>query len=351
MTDAVRFEKLGAAGIITLARPEALNAINTAMVEAIAARLEAWRTDRGVERVVIEAVPGRAFCAGGDLKEIFDKKQAADPRITDFYRKEYMLNRTIRTYPKPYVALIDGMVMGGGAGLSVHGSHCIGTENTRFAMPETAIGFFPDIGASWFLSRLPGHLGEYLGLTGTRIGIADALDAGLMSHHVLSERLARLRHALTEPGDTHAIVLRHARRPEESPALAPVLRSIDRAFVGASMRDILTVLAAWPEDDDDRAWAVETLDQLGAASPLSLAVTLQMLTRGRLLDFDECLKQEFRIASRIMMGHDFFEGVRARLIDKGAAPTWWPGTLAEISPEMIERHFAPIASELRFDDA
>jgi enoyl-CoA hydratase len=341
----ILFERRGAAGLVTLNRPQALNAVTHAMVRALRAQLDAWADDPAITRVVIRAAGERAFSVGGDIRALYDLGKAGKhDEMLQFWRDEYPLNVAIKNYRKPYVALIDGMVMGGGVGVSVHGSHRVAGNRFQFAMPEVGIGFFPDVGATWFLARLPGELGAYCGLTGERFGSADALAAGIVTHRVLSARFGALTEALAGTVSVDAILAAFAESAGEGSIIAR-RATIDRLFAGNSVEDILSTLdheAA--ADSADAEWAAKTVATMRTKSPLSLKIALAQVRRGKDWDFETCMRTEFRIVSRIIEGHDFYEGVRAVIIDKDNKPRWQPETLAAVSGADVGRHFAPLAA-------
>jgi enoyl-CoA hydratase len=337
----IRFDRQGPLAIVTLDRPRALNALTLGMAAAFDDRLAAWADDADVAAVVIRSADARAFCAGGDIRALYEAGRRRDPHVRDFYRTEYRLNHRIKTCGKPYIALIDGIVMGGGVGLSVHGSHRVVSERCQFAMPETGIGFFPDVGGSWFLPRCPGELGAYLGLTGTRIGAADTLYCGLATHYVPGSELARVEAALEQAswkGDHARVVTTLLDRmggDAGAPPLARHREAVDRCFAGDTIEEILSRLAA-----ENTAWADETTAVLRRKSPTSLKVTLRQLRLGGgLSDFAAAMRMEYRIALHTVAGEDFYEGVRAVVIDKEQAPQWRPSTLAEVSDEMVGHYF------------
>jgi enoyl-CoA hydratase len=341
----VTFERLGHVGFITLNRPEALNALTLGMVRRIHRQLAGWADDRDVAHVAIRANGSRAFCAGGDVRALYAPGLDRSPEFTAFYREEYRLNTYIKRYPKPFVALVDGLVMGGGVGVSLHGSHRVAGERMVFAMPETGIGLFPDVGATFLLSRLPGAIGLYLGLTGARVEARDALWSGIATHCVPSAQFPALAAALADARDLDRCLADFAHPPAPG-ALARQRPAIDRLFAAAP--NLADLMAALRDDGDPFAGA--TLAQLETKSPTSLAITFRQLREGRDLAFEEAIRREFRIVSRIPLGHDFFEGIRALVIDKDKTPRWNPATLAEVSPQAIDRHFAPLAVELDLDD-
>jgi enoyl-CoA hydratase len=333
----ILFERRGAAGIVTLNRPQALNAVTHEMVRALARQLELWATDNAVTRVVIAAAGERAFSAGGDIRALYELGRAGgQAEMLTFWRDEYPLNAMIKCYPKPYVALIDGIVMGGGVGVSIHGSHRVAGDRFAFAMPEVGIGFFPDVGGTWFLPRIPGELGTWCALTGDRLKTADAIAAGIATHHVRSERFPDLLDALCGNVSVDAVLGAFAEPATPGMAHQP---EIDRLFAGDSVEDILSKLEAGDE------WAKKTAATIRTKSPLSLKIALAQVRRGREWSFEDCMRAEFRIVSRIVYGHDFYEGVRAVIVDKDNAPRWQPAALGEISDADVERYLAPLAAD------
>jgi len=339
----IRFDRHGPLAIVTLDRPRALNALTLEMAVALDDRLAAWAGDDDVAAIVIRSAGGRAFCAGGDIRALHDASKRHDPYVRDFYRTEYRLNHRIKTCRKPYIALIDGIVMGGGVGLSVHGSHRVVTERCQFAMPETGIGFFPDVGGSWFLPRCPGQLGTYLGLTGTSIGAADMLYCGLATHSMASGDLARVEGALEQaswtgdPGVVVTALLDLMARDAGAPPLARHREAIDRCFAGDTIEEILSRLAL-----EKTPWTDETIAVLRRKSPTSLKVTLRQLRLGAgLSDFSAAMRMEFALALHMVAMDDFHEGVRAAVIDKDQAPRWQPPTLAGVSEGLVGRYFEP----------
>lgn len=341
----ILFERRGAAGIVTLNRPQALNAVTLGMVRALALQLDAWAADDAVTRVILTAAGERAFSAGGDVRAIYDLGRAG--RIEDaltYFREEYVLNTAIKRYRKPYVSLIDGIVMGGGAGLSVHGSHRVAGDRFRFAMPETAIGFFPDIGGTWFLSHMPGEAGTYCALTGARIDAADAVASTVATHRVASARFADLLDALCGDVPVDAILGAFAEPQEDESPEGPVMAArtaIDRLFAAGSVEDILAAL-----DGADEKLARDAATAIRANAPTSLKVTLEQVRRGRNLSFEDCMRMEFRIVSRFVRGHEMYEGIRAAIVDKDRAPKWNPASLDAVSAADVERYFAPLEKEL-----
>ncbi len=333
-------ERSGAAGLITLNRPAALNALTLAMVRAMREALDAWAADPAVTRVVVTGAGEKAFCAGGDIRRLYEAGRAGrrEEAIT-FWREEYELNALIEAYPKPYVSLIDGIVMGGGVGVSLHGSHRIAGERYLFAMPEVGIGFFPDVGATHALPRMPGRTGTYLALTGERVRAGDALALGLATHAVPSAAIPGIRAALIAGEPVDAVVARHAATPEPGP-IAAERGVIDRCFGESTVAAILARLDEAAAGGS--AFAGKTAATIRHKSPTSLAVALEQMRRGADLDFREAIRTEFRIVSRIVDGVDFYEGVRAVIVDKDGAPRWSPAGLDAVSRADVEAYFAPL---------
>jgi len=334
----ILFERRGAAGIVRLNRPKALNAVTHEMVRALARQLAAWASDAAVTRVIITAAGERAFSAGGDIRALYELGRAGrQAEMLTFWRDEYPLNAYIKRFPKPYVALIDGLVMGGGVGISIHGSHRVAGDRFSFAMPEVGIGFFPDVGATWFLPRMPGALGTWCALTGDRLKSADAVAAGIATHHVRSERFADLADALCGNVSVDAVLGAFAEPAGQGTAYRG---PIDRLFAGDRVEDILAKLEA-----ETGEWAVKTAAAIRTKSPLSLKIALAQVRRGRDWSFEDCMRAEFRIVSRIVYGHDFYEGVRAVIVDKDNAPRWNPADLADAADADVERHFASLGAD------
>jgi enoyl-CoA hydratase len=307
------------AGVIELDRPHMLNALDLGMVRLIAEALEGWREDDSVGAVVVRSTSPKAFCAGGDIRAMRDAGMRGDDAAVEaYFSAEYALNALIARYPKPYTALIDGYAMGGGLGISVHGSARVVTERAALAMPETAIGFFPDIGASYFLPRLPGAVGWYLGLTGVRISGAAAVECGLATHFVHAADLPALEEALTGSGtDPTGIPARFAVTAPAS-ELAGHRAAIERCFSTPDLDGVRERLAV----EADREWAADTLAVLDRASPMSLAITVDLLRAGAGSTLEDCLTRELALARRTAREPDFHEGVRAVLLDKDHRPLW-----------------------------
>jgi enoyl-CoA hydratase len=338
--DEVLFERRDAVGLITLNRPKALNALTHGMAVAMKAQLDLWARDDAVKTVVVQGAGDRAFCAGGDIRSLYESGKTGTPYAREFYRDEYILDAAIKHYPKPYVALISGIVMGGGVGVSVNGSHRIADETTTFAMPETGIGLFPDVGGSYFLPRCSGELGMYLAMTGTRLKTEDAVLAGIATHFVPRTKREALLTALEQGVSPAAAIAKVAETPGAAP-LEMLRFQIDRCFAEHSVELIL----AWLEMDGSD-WARQTIQTMAGKSPTSLKLAFRQLREGAKQEFDDCMRMEFRMVNRVIDGHDFYEGVRATIIDKDGAPKWKPDTLAAVSDADIDKYFAPLGDEL-----
>lgn len=333
-------ETRGAAGLVTLNRPKALNALTHGMVGELSRALDRWERDPAVASVVVKGAGERAFCAGGDIRRIFEAGR--DGRVAEslaFWQDEYRLNIRIKRYPKPYVALVDGIVMGGGVGVSLHGSHRVAGPRFRFAMPEVGIGFFPDVGATYALPRLPGRAGSYLALTGTAIGPDDGAALGLATHLAATEDLAAIEARLVEGQQVDAVLAAVARTPGRG-ELAAERETIDRCFSASSVPAVLEALDAAAAAGSD--FARRTAATIRTRAPSSLSISAEQMRRGQDLSFEDAMATEFRIVSRIAVGHDLYEGVRATIIDKDGRPRWQPATLAEVDPAWVEAHFAPL---------
>ena len=336
----VLFEVIGRAGVITLNSPATLNAVSLPMVHAMHPRLAAWAEDPAVHHVIIRAVGDKAFSAGGDIRALYQWGRAGDETFCTFFHDEYRLNTLIKRFPKPYFALIDGIVMGGGVGVSIHGSHRIAGDRMTFAMPETGIGLFPDVGGTWFLPRLPGETGLYLGLTGTRIRTGDAVALGLATHYVPSNRHQALIEALCAADDVDRCVEGFC-APAGDALLNAERGLIDEHFSAENLDALVASL-----ESDGREWAQKRLATIRTKSPTSLRITYRQLRQGRHLDFEDCMRLEFRIASRIFHGADFFEGIRAVVIDKDLKPQWQPAGLDDLTDADVAGYFAPLVKEL-----
>jgi len=332
----IRSEKRGSLGLLTLDRPAALNALTHGMINALKAQLMAWAADDAVTAVAIRGVGGRAFCAGGDIRAVQQAVAAGSDAGAELLRDEYQLNALIGSYPKPYVALLHGITMGGGAGVSVHGRYRLADASLDFAMPETAIGFIPDVGSSHFLSRMPGEFGMYLALTGSRIGLGDAVAAGLVTHVVGRDRFDALLEQLAA-GRAVAQAIRDASGKAPQGALHAQRRRIETIFAASSVEAILERL-----DRDGSEFAQGTAQAIRTRSPTSLKLVHRQIREAAQLDLKQCLAMEFRLAVRVLGSHDFREGVRAALIDKDRNPQWQPSALAGVAD--TEGYFAPLGA-------
>jgi enoyl-CoA hydratase/carnithine racemase len=341
----------GAAGIIRLNRPKAINAMTLEMSEGIDAALDRFEADPAVAVVLLEGAGERGLCAGGDVRGLYESSRAGGDLGKRFWRQEYIMNARIAKYPKPYVAFMDGLVMGGGVGLSGHSSHRVVTERTKLAMPEVGLGFFPDVGGTWLLSRSPGELGTYFGLTGQTMNGPDAIHAKFADAVVPSSKLPELREALTKAGAgvTHAEVKKLIdgfATGETSGPVAAMQPKIDAWFAHDRMEDIIASLQR-----DGSEFALSTLKVLNDKSPRGMVVTLKLLRLGRASSsLEECLVREYRAALAVFASDDFREGVRAAVIDKDRNPKWSPPRVEDVTPEMLAPYFAGIgADELTFD--
>lgn len=314
----VRLVREPTLGRIVLDRPRALNALDLPAVTAICDALAAWRADPPRVVTVESSTPG-LFCAGGDVRRVRQDVLDGDlPAAEHFFATEYTVDEALATYPVPVVALVDGLCFGGGVGLSVHGPFRVVTERAVLAMPEVAIGFFPDVGASHVLPRLPGAVGSYLGLTGARLGPADALEVGLATHHVRSEQLPVLVRALADdPRPVDAVLRDLASVPDEPSGIRPHRDRIDAAFGASTVEEVVRRLEGDPSD-----WAAGARQAVGAGSPQSLELALDLLLWGRQRSLRECLDAEREAAALVVRSPDFIEGVRAALVDKDRSPTW-----------------------------
>lgn len=328
----------GNLGIITLQRQQALNALNHAMFLALDRQLTAWAAQSSIKAVVIRAVSGRAFCAGGDIRAAYEKKLANDPTLVNFFRDEYRVNRQIFHFPKPYIALLDGMTMGGGAGISIHGSHCVATPNMSFAMPETGIGFFPDVGASYFLSRLSHKMGHYLGLTGERIAYNDCLALELVDAVIAPAAQEPLIDKLIQTALPDKMTVSHLIKEFAISVLPSALlahqNEIETCFAKNSVEEIIQALEVIGSE-----WCCNTVDILKTKSPLSLKITFRELQQGEQRDFDACMKMEKGLLLHFLHSHDFFEGIRAAVIDKDRAPQWEIKRLSAVGADTVLRYF------------
>ena len=325
-------------GRITLNRPKALHALNRAMCEAMTEALRVWRDDPAVKSVLVDHAGERGFCAGGDIRMIAESGAGDASEAKAFFKVEYRLNHLMFDYPKPITAIVDGIVMGGGVGISEPADVRIATERTTYAMPETGIGLFPDVGGGWFLPRLPGQTGVWLALTGARLKAADTVALGIHTHFVPAERVEALKAALTaHPDNPHAVAASFAADPGAAPSAAH-REAIDRLFASDTVEAIFAALEA-----DGSDWALSQLATLKTKSPQSLKVTLRQLRLGAALpSFAANMAMEYRLGGRVVRTHDFQEGVRAVVVDKDNAPNWSPADLSGVSEADIDALFAPL---------
>jgi enoyl-CoA hydratase len=346
-------EQQGGLALVTLNRPKALNSLSLGMYRIMDPQLMAWASDPSVHVVAIKGAGDRAFCAGGDVRAVYEARGTSGEGDykADFFREEYTLIQRVHRFPKPYVALIDGITMGGGMGVSVNGSHRVATEKAVFAMPEIHIGLFPDVGASRFLNKCPGRVGRYLALTAKRLHVADALYCGFVTHHVPHARLAELQTALAvtswrkgeERAQLDALLADFATDPGLG-SLAPLQGAIDRCFGGNSVEEIVAALEKEPGD-----WAIEALQAMRRGSPTSLKILFRQLELGVGMEIEAALTMEYRMTQHCMAGQDFYEGIRAVLVDKDQKPRWQPDTLAGVGQAMVDGYFESLgARDLRF---
>ena len=327
-------------GIITLNRPEALNALTLSMVMTLQQQLIAWHDCPSIHSVVIRYAGGKAVCAGGDVRWLYEAGKREDPDLLKFFEEEYRLNQFIHHYKKPYIALMDGVTMGGGVGVSLHGSHAVASEAFVFAMPETSIGFFPDIGASYLLSRCPGKMGVYLGLTGNRLNAEEACASGLVNYVIPASSFDLILDALMTTdlsidaaAGVSACLDRYASTPHLD-SISTLQTNVDRCFFYSEVELIIKAL-----ENQNEAWSHATLKTLSQKSPLSLSVTLAQLQKAASMNFDECIQMDYRLVKHFMNGYDFYEGVRALLIDKDKMPQWRPDCLSHVEKQSIVDYF------------
>lgn len=354
-TDEILLELRGNLGIVTLNRPKALNTLSLAMYRVMDPRLVAWGRDPRVRAIVVRGAGDRAFCAGGDVRAIYDARthpQGAGDYKSDFFREEYCLIQRVHRFPKPYVALMDGIAMGGGMGVSVNGSHRVATERSLCAMPEVHIGLFPDVGATRYLNACPGKIGLYLALTGSRIKAADMLYCGLATHYVPHDGIEAVTAELAavewrtgaERAQVDALLDRFRRDPG-APPLALRQEEIDRCFAGDSVEQILAALSREGTD-----WGRETRATIERGSPLAVKITFRQMKLGeRGMDIETALALEYRMTQHVMAANDFFEGIRAVLVDKDQKPRWEHDSLAAVTDPEVARYFESLGErELAF---
>ena len=340
MTDEVLTRIEGEVGRVTLNRPQALHALTTAMCRAMTQALLAWRDDPRVKLVLLDHSGERGFCAGGDIRMLAESGAADGKAAREFFFVEYRLNHLLFEYPKPVVAVMDGITMGGGVGLSMPARYRIATERTTFAMPETGIGLFPDVGGGWFLPRMPGHIGTWLALTGARIKAADCELAGIATDYVESGRIEDLKAAIIAAPDAVEGLLVEYEADAGRPPLARHQDEIDRLFAPDSLEAIIAGLKA-----AETEWAAEQLKVMATKSPQTMKVALRQLRLGgKMESFAQNMTMEYRIGARVVQRHDFIEGVRAVIVDKDNAPRWNPPTPEGVSETLLDGIFAPLPS-------
>ncbi len=341
MSETVLARIEGRAGRLSLNRPAALHALTLDMVHMMSAALAAWAGDDAVEAVLIDHAEGRGFCAGGDIRMLADSAAAGGVEGRRFFHDEYRLNHQLFSYPKPVIAFMDGITMGGGVGLAQPASIRIATENTRLAMPETGIGLFPDVGGGWYLSRVEGRVGRYLALTGARLDGAACLALGLATHYLPAEALAEAKARIVEaPGRVDNILRQLSVAPPPA-SLVEQIGAINRLFASDRYEDILAAL-----DADGSDWAMKERAALGTKSPQTCKVALrQLATSAALTDFADNMAMEYRIASRVLLRPDFAEGVRAVIVDKDNLPRWNPALPQDVSTALLDAIFAPLPAD------
>uniref|UniRef100_A0A3Q3GWH2 3-hydroxyisobutyryl-CoA hydrolase n=1 Tax=Labrus bergylta TaxID=56723 RepID=A0A3Q3GWH2_9LABR len=339
----VLLEKVGNAGVITLNRPKVLNALNMTMIGLIYPQLKKWESGDDPDIVIIKGAGGKAFCAGGDIRAVTEAGKAGGSLAEDFFRQEYILNNTIGTFKKPYIALIDGITMGGGVGLSVHGRFRVATEKTLFAMPETAIGLFPDVGGGYFLPRLQGKLGLFLALTGFRLKGRDVQRAGVATHFVESMKIPELEEELVHmksPSNEDISKVLDSYQNQVRTTMKVTLTMTTLLFSSSSVEGIMQDLKA-----DGSEFAKKQAQTLSKMSPTSLKMTYKLLQAGATLSLQDVLVMEYRLSQACMRGCDFYEGVRALLVDKDQNPKWNPSTLEEVSEQTVEQCFSSLGDK------
>ncbi len=340
MSDVLTFIE-GKVGRVRLNRPKAIHALNTAMCAAVLDALAAWRDDPAVEAVMIDHADGRGFCAGGDIRMLAESGAKDGVEARQFFFTEYRMNHRLFTYEKPVVAFMDGITMGGGVGISQPARYRVATENTRLAMPETGIGLFPDVGGGWYLSRLPGRLGQYLALTGHRLDGAECVEMRLASDYLSSDALDEAKARIAADPAAIEATLGDLAAPIPEAKITAHEDDISRLFASDRLEDIYAALEA-----DGGEWATATLATLRTKSPQTMKVSLRLLAEGRqMVDFAAEMAQEYAVGSRVVVRHDFLEGVRAVIVDKDNAPVWNPETPEGVTDELIDAIFAPLPQQ------
>ncbi|OLT37106.1 3-hydroxyisobutyryl-CoA hydrolase [Rhodococcus sp. CUA-806] len=334
----VMFDERGGVGRITLNRPKAINALNHAMVREIAPQLDAWAADESIDTVLLVGAGERGLCAGGDIVSIYHDAKDGGTGTKDFWREEYILNAAIARFSKPYVAIMDGVVMGGGVGLSAHANTRIVTERSKIAMPEVGIGFIPDVGGTYLLARAPGELGTHLALTTARMDAADAIAAGFADHFMPSENLEKFYQALESGSVSDA--LSEFTEPAPESTLAGARAWIDEAYSADTVEEILVRLrrSAAPE-------AQKAAGDIESKSPVALKVTLKSLrSAAEASSLEQVLNEEYRVSLASLSSHDLVEGIRAQVVEKDRNPAWSPATLADVTQDDVDRYFEPLAT-------
>lgn len=347
MTDDVLIEREGALGRIRLNRPKAIHALTADMCRVVLGTLGEWAGDPSIEAVSIDHADGRGFCAGGDIRLIAESSRGDGSAARDFFRVEYAMNHRLFTFAKPVVAFMDGITMGGGVGISQPAKHRVATENTKFAMPETSIGLFPDVGGGWYLSRLPGRMGQFLALTGHRLDGAECLALGLATHYLPATALDEAKQRIAADPREIETVLGDLSAPAPEAAILAHQGEIDRLFASDKLEEILEAL-----DEDDTDFAREQRKLLAQKSPQAMKVSLKLLLDGRAMPtFEDEMRQEFAVAAHVVQRPDIVEGVRAVIVDKDHAPRWDPATPEAVSDHLIDRIFAPLPADEEWNPA
>jgi len=341
--DEVLLEVKNHAGVITLNRPKALNSLNLNMIQIMHPVLKAWEADNNIKVIMIKGAGEKAFCAGGDVIAVTKDGPPGSKLSKQFFKEEYLLNYEIGTLKTPYVALLDGITMGGGVGLSVHGKYRVATEKMLFAMPETAIGLFPDVGGGYFLPRLNGQLGLYLALTGHRLKGRDTFHAGIATHYTSTKEIPYLEQELCKisSSDTvHEILQTYHKKaddPSSTFSLNDQINEINRIFSESTLEGIISSLIT-----DDSEWSNKQLQILSKMSPVSMKVTMQQLIKGATMNLDEVLKMEYRISQQCCAQNDFYEGIRALLVDRDNSPNWQPSKVEDVTDQLVDSYFKPL---------
>lgn len=338
MTEELVVTTEGPVGRIRLNRPKALHALTTAMCEGVLGALEAWRADGAVQAVMIDHAEGRGFCAGGDIRMLAESGAGDGVAARGFFRTEYRMNHRLHAYAKPIAAFMDGVTMGGGVGVAMPCRFRVATENTRFAMPETSIGLFPDVGGGWYLSRLPGRIGQYVALTGHRLDGAECLALGLATHYLPADRLDEAKRRIAADPQGIEAVLDDLSAPAPDARIVAHRGAIDRLFASDRLEDIFAALEA-----DGGEWAAQQLATLRTKSPQAMKVSLKLLLESLTIGtFEDEMRMEYAVAGRVVQRHDFTEGVRAVIVDKDNQPRWEPATPEGVTDHVIDQIFAPL---------